>query len=76
MRFIRSSILVMIWIAAGCGGDKPPGGASPVGGGPGGAPAGPGTREQGDSPRAEEAVRAPAGGGHRRDPGRRQRHDT
>jgi hypothetical protein len=42
MRFIRPSILVMAWIAAGCGTDTSPGAAAPGVGGAAGAPAGPG----------------------------------
>jgi hypothetical protein len=34
MRFVRPSILVMAWIAAGCGGGTSPRGAAPGGGGP------------------------------------------
>jgi hypothetical protein len=50
MRLIRPSILVMAWIAAGCGGGTSPGGVSPMGGGPADAPAGPGAQGTGGSP--------------------------
>jgi hypothetical protein len=49
MRFMRLSVVLMAWMAAGCGDDKSPGGPSPVGGGIGGSPAGSGGQGTGGS---------------------------
>src|SRR5689334_11863430 len=49
MRLVRLSILVVVWIATGCGGGKSSGSRPAVAGGPGGAPGGAGGAGTGGS---------------------------